>query len=323
MKLLVCVHAYPPKFGGSESNTHNIAVECLKRGHDVHVLVDEKSSRKYEGIHVWNNMAFISEKWDLIIIHGSNIFWQNECIKRACNSQNRVLWMPIRPMYSKIDYYALSNCDYIGCATHIDYNFAAEFPDKIRMVRLGIPASLSVGKEGFKDKYNITGKMVFSAGGYALNKDMKNLKEIFMEANLEDTTLVITGYNDFENKPESNERVLCLESIPRKDLNSAYCEADLYISHSYAEGFGLCLLESMVNETPWIAKDGWYDDGYHVGVVKDLVDKDMGISYTTKEEFIDILRNQQYLNIDVERNKDKVYKEYSIQNTIDNIEAIL
>tara|TARA_R100000008_G_scaffold70135_2_gene47682 strand:+ start:3515 stop:4486 length:972 start_codon:yes stop_codon:yes gene_type:complete len=322
MKILFCVHSYPPTSGGSESYTHNMAVECFKRGHKVHALVDEEISREYEGIFIWNDMSLIGEKWDMIIIHGSNVNWQNECLKRACDSKNTVLWLPIRPLFSEIDYYALQNCDYVGCSTHIDYKFAAEFPEKIRKVRHGIPTDLYKGKEGFKEKYNIKGKMIFSAGGYAQNKDMEKLKKIFIEANIKDTTLVITGYNNYEYMPENSPNVICLKDISREDVNSAYYEADLYVSHSYAEGFGLCLLECMINETPWVAKDGWYGDNYHVGAVKDLVERKMGISYTTKEEFIEILKDRRYFNIDTQRNKVITYEEYHIRNTVDDIEAI-
>jgi glycosyltransferase involved in cell wall biosynthesis len=40
----------------------------------------------------------------------------------------------------------------------------------------------------------------------------------------------------------------------REDVLSAIHDADLYIMHSFSEGFGLVLLESMLNKTPWASR---------------------------------------------------------------------
>ena len=294
--------------GGSASYVYNMAEECQKRGHDVEVLTET------------GDISMLDEKWDLVIVHGITE-WQNQCIQRA--HPNKLLWLAIRPTYSEDDYKALETCDYVGCATHIDYDFAGYSSGKVRKVRHGIPIKKCKGKAGFKEKYGIKGKMFFSAGGYAEWKDMYGLIDMFKEAKLEDITLVTTGYAYEDMHMYESANVVCLHDIPYEDVLDGMYEADLYISNAYSEGFGLCLLETMANCTPWVAKDGWYGDEYHVGAVKDLVDKGMGISYTTKEELISILKTKSYMGIDVNKNYEILSSEYDIKNTVDNIEELL
>lgn len=294
--------------GGSASYVYNMAEECRKRGHNVKVLTET------------GDISILDDKWDLVIVHGITK-WQNKCIQRA--HPNKLLWLAIRPTYNEDDYKALETCDYVGCATHIDYDFTGYSSSKVKKVRHGIPVNKCKGKSGFKEKYGIKGKMFFSAGGYFDNKGMEELIDMFEEADLTDTTLVTTGYAYEDMHIYESQNVVCLHDIPYEDVLSGMYEAELYISNAYSEGFGLCLLETMANHTPWIAKDGWYGDKYHVGAVKDLVDKGMGISYTTKEELISILRTKSYMGIDVNRNYNILSSEYDIKNTVDNIEEIL
>ena len=305
MKILFCNDVDE---GGSANYVYNMADECKKRGHTVEVLTET------------GDISILDDKWDLVIVHGM-ADWQNKCIHRA--HPNKLLWLAIRPTYTEKEYKALDVCDYVGCATHIDYDFAGYSSDKVKKVRHGIPVDKCQGVSGFKEKYGIKGKMFFSAGGYGHNKDMNGLIDMFKEANLEDVTLVTTGYAYEDMHMYESNNVICLHDIPYEDVLNGMYEADLYISNAYSEGFGLCLLEAMANKTPWLAKDGWYGDNYHVGAVKDLVDIKAGISYTTKEEFIYTLQKEMYLNIDTERNFNIVSSEYDIKNTVDNIEKLL
>jgi glycosyltransferase involved in cell wall biosynthesis len=55
--------------------------------------------------------------------------------------------------------------------------------------------------------------------------------------------------------PTSTDKVKAFMVDDRKDVLSAITEADLYIMHSYEEGFGLVLLEAMLNKTPWVSRN--------------------------------------------------------------------
>jgi len=305
MKILFCNDV---DVGGSANYVYNMADECINRGHDVKVL------------HMTDDLSVLDAKWDLVIVHGMT-GWQYKCIRRA--HPNKLLWLAIRPTYTEDEYKALEICDYVGCSTHIDYHFAGYTSSKVKKVRHGIPVDKSQGVSGFKEKYGIKGRMFFSAGGYGDNKDMHGLIDMFKEAELKDITLVTTGYSYEDMHMYESNNVICLHDIPHEDVLNGMYEAELYISNAYSEGFGLCLLESMANKTPWLAKDGWYGDEYHVGAVKDLVGIGTGFSYTTKEQFIHILQKELYLNIDTERNFNIVSSEYDIKNTVDNIEKLL
>jgi len=80
--------------------------------------------------------------------------------------------------------------------------------------------------------------------------------DLFNQVGRYDITLVTTGYdNRFDIKPEDSEYVKNIMLDDREDVLSAIKEADLYIMHSNREGFGLVLLESMLNHTPWAARN--------------------------------------------------------------------
>ena len=75
--------------GGSASYVYNMAEECQKRGHDIKVLTQT------------DDITILDNKWDLVIVHGM-AEWQNKCIQHV--HPNKLLWLAIRPTYSKDEY---------------------------------------------------------------------------------------------------------------------------------------------------------------------------------------------------------------------------
>ena len=122
-------------------------------------------------------------------------------------------------------------------------------------VRHGIVTAQAQGAPGFRAAHGIAPdrRMFLSCGGYWPNKRMKALAQQF-ERTPGDALLVTTGYDNRHNAmPDRSDRVLPLMLPDRTMVLSALAEADCYLMHSRHEGFGLALLEAMVNSTPWIA----------------------------------------------------------------------
>jgi glycosyltransferase involved in cell wall biosynthesis len=122
-------------------------------------------------------------------------------------------------------------------------------------VRHGIRLDASLGGPGFREKWGIAPdrRLFLSCGGYWPNKRMQPLARLF-EAATTDGLLVTTGYDNRHNAmPDRSDKVLPLMIEDHTEVLSAIAEADCYLMHSRDEGFGLVLLEAMLNRTPWIA----------------------------------------------------------------------
>ena len=314
-KLLFVVHRYYPFPGGSEYYVQAMAEEAYSRGHDVSVLAGEHQGDQ-NGIKVTNDANVLLQHWDLIIVHGAGVSVQDFVLSNARQIPNPILYMIILPEERPVHIKALQDCRYIGWSTHEDMEFIIKHNalDKAVNVRHGIKHNESIGKAGFKQKYNIQGPMFLSCGGYWPNKAMKELAFLFKKANLPDAVLVTTGYDNRNNlMPDASPNVIPLLIEDKDDVLSAILEADCYLMHSYVEGFGLVLLESMLNETPWIARHG---SGARLL-------EDYGRTYTSNEELIALLQNFNTLKWDLDRAKNHILNNHLIANTIDDIEKIL
>lgn len=315
MKLLYVVHRYAPFPGGSEIYVQSMAEESLRRGHDVTVLSGEHKG-DYRGIKVTSDGNVLSQPWDLIIVHGGDVSVQNWVLSNAKNIQSKMLYMIVLPSHSPICLQALQDCAYIGCSTEQDWDHCKKYNvlNKAVKIRHGITLDNCIGIKGFKQKHNITKKMFLSCGGYWPNKAMKELAHVFEEARVNDSILVTTGYDNRMNlMPKQSENVLPLLIDDRSEVLSAIADADCLIMHSWQEGFGLVLLEAMVNNTPWIARQ--------IAGAKEL--KDYGQTYT------DDLQLKQLLwvfNRPVEsliRARDYALNNHLISNTVDDIEILI
>lgn len=314
-KLLFVVHRYIPFPGGSEYYTAAMAEEALARGHDVSVLAGEHKGDQNR-VKVTNDANILLQHWDLIIVHGAGVAVQDFVLSNALQIPSPILYMIILPEDKPVHVKALQDCKYIGWSTLEDKEFINKYSvnNKAVNVRHGIKYLENIGVPGFKQKYNIQGPMFLSCGGYWPNKAMKELAFLFKKANLPDAVLVTTGYDNRNNlmpDPSSNVVPLLIES--KDDIMSAISEADCYLMHSYVEGFGLVLLESMLNKTPWIARRG---SGAR------LLEQ-FGKTYSNNDELIYLLQNFNNLKWDLEGSKSYVIANHLISNTIDDIEKLI
>ena len=315
-KLLFAVHRYAPFPGGSENYVRDMAEACVRLGHDVYVLAGQHNG-DLNGVKVTSDGNIIGMPFDLIIVHGAGVNVQDFVLVNADKISSPVLYMIILPQENQGAHAGLKNAKFIGCSTKEDWEFAEKHKvmDKARKVIHGIDPRISVGQPGFKQKYNIaTPRMFLSCGGYWPNKAMRELADIFNHLNIPDTVLVTTGYDNRNDlMPVRTDKVIPLLIEDRNDVLSAILEADLYIMHSHVEGFGLVLLESMLNMTPWTAR---YGSGARLL-------REHGFGYNNEEELMEYLINFKPDFEKIENSHFYVNKYHTIDNTVSDILELL
>lgn len=278
-RILFVVHRFYPYPGGSEAFVHWMARECVKRGHFVTVLTDVHKG-DVDGIRVTDDRGVVREPQDLVIVHGADCSTQDFVHTQKLNVP--VLYQVIQPSSSQKAMMGGLNADFLGCSTSADWCWASDHGWISKAVRIphGVPTSV-IGQSGFKAEYGIKGRMFMSAGGFWKHKGMKELVEAFKLASPEDATLCLFGYAKSEEAPEESENVKVFAGLESWEIRAALSEADLYIMNSSIEGFGLVLLEAMLNGVEWFSKP--------VGGARDI-DCSAGTVYETTEQLVSLLR---------------------------------
>jgi glycosyltransferase involved in cell wall biosynthesis len=312
-KICFVVHRYAPYPGGSEYYVQQMAEECVQRHLDVTVIAGEHMGH-LNGVRVTSDANELMNK-DLIVVHGGDVGVQNFVLQNASKINSPVLYMLIKPSESPICLQALKDVKYIGCSAPEDWEHVKKWKQehKAHKVIHGISPNDCIGTEGrFKDKYNIQKdkRMFLSCGGYWPNKRMIELANAFREADLKDAILVTTGYdNRFGIMPHASENVIPLMVEDPKDVKDAIADADCYIMNSSEEGFGLVILESMLNKTPWIARN--------IAGAKLLAR--FGTVYDTEEQLTEILKSWESKDFTTALSYKYVLQNHLIKNTVDDI----
>lgn len=252
-------------------------------------------------------------QWDAVVVHGGDVNVQDFVLSNAARIPSPILYLLVLPSNSPICLGALRDCRWIGCSTEADkrHCIAHGVTDKVVQVRHGIRWQNCMGTPGFKQRHGIKGRMFISCGGYWPNKAMRELSDLFEAAGLEDATLVTTGYdNRMDLMPLSRPGIMPLLIDDRSEVLSAIHDADCMIMHSYTEGFGLVLLESMLNQTPWLAR--------HIAGAETL--ERFGKTYRSDAELVTLLRNFSRSDFDIEGAYNHVVSNRLISNTVDDIE---
>lgn len=290
----------------------DMAEEAVSKGHDVTVLAGQHGGDA-NGVRVTSDGKVLTEKFDLIVVHGADVAVQDFVLKNAAKIPSPILYLIILPSESPVALEALNNARWIGCSTPADWAHVEKHgvAHKAIEVRHGIRISESIGVEGFREKHGITTKhMYLSCGGFWPHKQMRELAELFNEANPADTTLVLTGYDNRANAmPQASEFVKPMLLDDKQDVMNAMREADLLILHSEKEGFGLVLLEAMLNETPWAAR--------HIAGAQLL--QDYGFTYIEASELVHFMRDFKRNPVQIKKAHQHVTSDHLIEHTLSDI----
>jgi glycosyltransferase involved in cell wall biosynthesis len=316
-KICFVVHRYAPYPGGSEYYVQQMAEECVQRHLDVTVIAGEHKGH-LNGVRVTSDANELLNK-DLVVVHGGDVGVQNFVLQHAPQINSPVLYMIIKPSESPVCLQALKDVKFVGCSAPEDWEHVKKWgvESKSHRVIHGISPTDCIGEENlFKRKYNIpeNKRMFLSCGGYWPNKRMIELANAFKEADLPDAVLVTTGYdNRFGIMPHASENVIPLMVEDPKDVKNAIADADCYVMNSDAEGFGLVILESMINKTPWIARN--------IAGAKLLAEH--GQVYDTEKELVPLLRDFKRDAKKIQKAHTYVISNHLIKNTVDDILSLL
>jgi glycosyltransferase involved in cell wall biosynthesis len=312
-KLLFVVHRYAPYPGGSEYNVQRLAEEALRRGHEVTVLADTHLG-DYRGVHVTSDRRAMLAPFDLIVVHG-DLSPQKEVLAKAHRLPSPVLYLVVEPRATEPVCQGMQHADFLGWGTSFDLEHFRRFghESKARRCRYGVPASAR-GRPGFKAALGIgTSRMYLSAGGFWPRKGMEELRQAFLESRPPDTTLVLMGYDVRRGVPDGGPGVLVVVPAEQQEVLDAMCEADLYVMNSRNEGFGLVLLEAMLNRTPWAARD--------IAGAHDL--RDYGTVYASYEELVCLLAHFAPDPVQVASAQERVLAQHLVEHAFDDIESLL
>jgi len=333
MKICFAVHAYVPHSkGGSEYYVQWMAEECVRRGHDVTVFtevpstpLEPRTTYVHNGVTVTKAMMSLYNQ-DLIVVHGtldSTKYAQDFVLSRARGLTVPIVYQIITPVESPGNTQAMMTVPYIGCSTPEDWDYVKKHnvEQKAHRIRHGISVQDCTGTPGCfdREKYGIPRdkKMIVSCGGYWRHKRMYELSEIFKAADVKDTVLVTAGHwkgdgNTFARQvpePDEHNRVIALYLPNPQEVKDLIADADLYVMHSMHEGFGLTVLEAMLNRTAWI--------GYNIAGARIL--KEFGHTYETDEELLDLLKTHDTLEDKTEAAYQHVMDHHLISHTVDDI----
>lgn len=317
MKLCFVVHRYAPFPGGSEYYVQWMAEECVRRGHDVTVFTG-KHGGDLNGVRVTSDGIIFNDPFDLIVVHGGDVYIQNAVLSAIPRLTSPILYLIIKPSNSQVCQLAMNHAAAIGCSTHEDWDHAKHYDALARSftVRHGIDSQRRTGIRGaFRAKYDIspTVRLFVSCGGYWAHKRMRELAQTFERAQLDNALLVTTGYDNSMNlmpTPSSCVRPLMLED--EQDVANAIADANVYIMNSSEEGFGLVLLECLLNQTPWIARN----------IAGARVLQPYGTVYETESELEGILKSYTVNCEQLLAGYQYVQSTHLIGNTVDDILAV-
>jgi len=295
MKICYVAHRYYPFPGGTEYYVQNLAEETLSQGHDVTVLASQHKGDQ-NGVKVTNDVQIlVREKFDLIVVHGSGVGMQDTVLFNARQIPSKIMFMIIRPEESKQIFPAMENSDYIACSTPTDWRFVKKYRQEHKSVQV----NHSISKDDVAELTNKSIGSVFdpyciSVGGFWSHKGHKELSQGWSV----DNRLFMTGYNNDRNwvpdvTDKSNQYLLFLEN--KEDVLRHIRDAELLILNSQYEGFGLVLLEAMLNDTPWASTP----------VAGAEVLKDHGFVYNSLPELMEYIKKGEYIKGD---------KQYVIDN---------
>lgn len=310
-KFLFVVHRYAPFPGGSENYVRDMAEELVNLKHDVTVLTHEHKG-DLNGVKVTSDYQIMGRvKYDLIIVHGADCISQNIALYNIETIPSPVCYMIIKPSISQIAMKGLSEAKFLSYSTDADISHIRMngFESKARRIRHGIVPKTTLNSKN--SPYVLDRKYYTSAGGYYPHKAMVPLADYWKNSRTK-KYLVLDGYGEGKIPPESF-TVFVNQHRRREDVLKTIAGSNGYIMNSYEEGFGLVLLEAMLNKVPVYSRN--------VGAAKEIP---YVMVYEKEEELIPLIEqfesyDEDYRNNWVKCAYNHVMTNHTITQTVNDI----
>jgi glycosyltransferase involved in cell wall biosynthesis len=290
MRLVICCNHSYPHIGGSETVIQQVA-ESLTRKYQYHCIV--LSSVIPVDKTVWHNgveMHHCPRDFDsfchvLEKLEPDHIFVYSDCFMHWPSMINKPRKIPAKMSIALVGMNHMSKNsntrsdfkkheDRINVITHSD-----KYRDYTACKLLGItPTVINNGvnldefinaSQGFRRKYKIKPgkKMILIVSNFFPGKGQEefvDVLELLYEMNPDFEAVFISSSVNFRFAQVLSNRCKTkltkskflysfLENLPREDIVSAFCEADLFAFPSQKEVAPLVVLESMAASTPWVS----------------------------------------------------------------------
>lgn len=291
-KILIVGWGYPPKIdGGLDIHLKHLFEELQKKDIDVDLALPEERAPDREniiGVEVGEGgmmdkaktlsqeVAKLSENYDIIHTHDwfgaeagfkakkySDVKWVST-FHSLSSSRNR----EPSPDLRKLEKAAAENADeLIAVSKKLQKELEDEFGVSSEVIYNGFSKPENSGIN-MKAKLGIDNKMVFYVGRHAEQKGLEYLMYGFQKLLDErDATLVLGGkghmtesLKEFAEILGIKENIVFTGFIPREELGDYYRAADVFVSPSINEPFGLTITEALESGTPVVATENGVEE---------------------------------------------------------------
>ena len=284
-KILMTGWGYPPKIdGGLDIHVKHLFEELQKKGIDVDLVLPSERAPENPNIisvdvgsgdmiqksrQLSQKVAELAEDYDIVHTHD----WFGAEAGFKAKKYGEVKWISTFHSLSnsrsrnsggeipKLEKVAVEEADkVIAVSKKLRNEIETEFNSTPEVVHNGFSKPKSSGVK-VRKRHGVSGKMILFIGRHAEQKGLEHLiygfKKLLDEQGV---TLVIGGEGHMTEALKKFTEILGLENqvvfagfIPREELGDYYMAADVFVSPSINEPFGLTITEALESGTPVVA----------------------------------------------------------------------
>ncbi len=286
-KIALVGWGYPPHIdGGLDIHVKELFIGLKERGVDVELFLPEENAPDMEEVtgletgegdmiqmarKMSAEIAAKSEAYDLIHTHD----WFGAEAGYKCKKYGDMKWVSTMHSLSssrnrnthseveRLEKVAVKKSDVaLAVSSKLASEIEEEYSDRPQVIRNGFSEASETGRD-VKEDLGIDEDMIFFVGRHAEQKGLKHLIygfKKYIEEN--EAALVIggsghmtEGLKEFAEILGIEEKVFFTGFIPEDELGDYYQSADLFVSPSINEPFGLTITEALNAGTPVAATD--------------------------------------------------------------------
>lgn len=286
-KVLMLGWGYPPNIeGGLDIHVKNLFQELKSKGVDVDLVLPEEYAPDEKDVigveteseamlprsrEISGRFAELAKDYD--IVHTHDWFGSEAGLKSRKYSGTK--WVATMHSLStqrsrrtnedclKLEKASAEKSDsLVAVSNNLADEVEKEFGRRPQVIHNGFSSKEAQGRN-VKSELGIENKMIFFVGRHAEQKGLEHLLygfKKFLES--EEATLVLGGEGHLTDSLKKFAEILGIEEeviftgfIPDSELGDYYREADVFVSPSLSEPFGLAITEALEHGTPVVAAD--------------------------------------------------------------------